>query len=147
AGTTRTVPVPASPIPTPTRSRKPAPPAPKPSATPSPTPATSTPTTCRVAYHLDDEWSDGFQASLHITTDTPLSGWQLTWTFPDGQHIGQTWDATPHQTGAQVTAEAKTYNRSVAAHGTIAFGFVGTHNGGNGAPRGFRLNGEPCANG
>ncbi|MGW5303508.1 cellulose binding domain-containing protein [Streptomyces griseoluteus] len=145
--TTRTVPVPASPMPTPTRSRKPAPPAPKPSATPSATPAPSTPTTCRVDYHLDDEWSDGFQAGLRITTDAPLSGWRLTWTFPDGQRIGQTWDATPHQTGAQVTAEAKSYNRSVAAHGTVAFGFVGTHDGGNGAPRAFRLNGQPCANG
>ncbi|MGW1131044.1 cellulose binding domain-containing protein [Streptomyces griseoluteus] len=145
--TTRTIVVPASPIPTPTRTRTrpPAPPAPKPSATSSPTPGTRT--TCRVAYHLDDEWSDGFQASLHITTDAPLSDWRLTWTFPDGQHIGQTWDATPHQTGAQVTAEAKSYNRSVAAHGTVAFGFVGTHDGGNGAPRAFRLNGQPCANG
>ncbi|MGW2209847.1 cellulose binding domain-containing protein [Streptomyces sp. NPDC001781] len=139
--TSRTVPVSASPLPT--RSRRPVPPAPKPSATPSPTPV---PTTCRVVYHLDDEWSDGFRAGLRITTDTPLSDWRLTWTFPDGQHIGQTWDATSHQTGAQVTAEAEYYNRSVAARGTVAFGFVGTRGGENGAPRAFRLNGEPCAN-
>ncbi|MEU4107870.1 cellulose binding domain-containing protein [Streptomyces sp. NPDC027717] len=144
--TTRTLPVSPSPKPTPTRRKSP-PPSRKPSATPSRAPAPSTPPTCQVSYHLDDEWSDGFQASLRVTTDEPLSGWQLAWTFPDGQRIGQTWDATPHQNGAQVTAQAKDYNREVAAHGTIAFGFVGTRDGGNGAPRGFRLNGAPCANG
>ncbi|MFI8347316.1 cellulose binding domain-containing protein [Streptomyces sp. NPDC085596] len=146
--TTRTLPVPAPPKPSPTW-RKSQHPSRKPSATPSQAPATapSAPPTCQVSYHLDDEWSDGFQASLHITTDEPLSGWQLAWTFPDGQHIGQTWDATPHQRGAEVTAEAKSYNREVAAHGTIAFGFVGTRDGGNGTPRGFRLNGEACASG
>ncbi|WP_330235135.1 cellulose binding domain-containing protein [Streptomyces sp. NBC_00566] len=142
--TTRTLPVSPSPKPTPTPRKSP-PSSRKPSATPSQAPEPSTPPTCQVSYHLDDEWSDGFQASLHITTEEPLSGWQLAWTFPDGQHIGQTWDATPHQNGAQVTAEAKDYNREVAAHGTIAFGFVGTRDGGNGAPQGFRLNGEPCA--
>ncbi|MFD8674562.1 cellulose binding domain-containing protein [Streptomyces seoulensis] len=141
--TTRTIPVPASPIPSPTRTRKPPPPSPKPSATPTP----STPTTCQVAYRLDDEWSTGFQATLRITTDAPLTGWRLAWTFPDGQRIGQTWDATPHQDGARVTADAKDYNRSVAAHGTVAFGFVGSSQGANGTPDAFTLNGTPCANG
>ncbi|MFG3093772.1 cellulose binding domain-containing protein [Streptomyces sp. NPDC048202] len=141
--TTRTLPVPAPPSPSPTRKRAPS--APRPTATPSQTPTPSTPTTCQVAYHLDDQWSDGFQASVRITTDAPLSGWQLAWTFPDGQHIGQTWDATPHQDGARVTTDAKSYNREVAAHGTVAFGFVGRLDGGNGTPSGFRLNGSPCA--
>ncbi|MFF0384755.1 cellulose binding domain-containing protein [Streptomyces sp. NPDC004286] len=145
--TTRTLPVPAPPKPSPTR--KPPPPAPRPTATPTPsqTPTPSTHTTCQVDYHLDDQWSDGFQASVRVTTDAPLSGWQLAWTFPDGQHIGQTWDATPHQDGARVTTDAKSYNREVAAHGTIAFGFIGRLDGGNGTPREFRLNGSPCANG
>ncbi|MET7615057.1 cellulose-binding domain-containing protein, partial [Streptomyces seoulensis] len=141
--TTRTIPVPASPKPKPTPTRKPPPPSPKPSATPTP----STPTTCQVAYRLDDEWSTGFQATLRITTDAPLTDWRLTWTFPDGQRIGQTWDATPHQDGARVTADAKDYNRSVAAHGTVAFGFVGSSQGANGTPDAFTLNGTPCANG
>ncbi|MFJ4006353.1 cellulose binding domain-containing protein [Streptomyces sp. NPDC090023] len=140
--TTRTLPVPAPPKPSPTR-KPPSPPSPKPSATPTP----STPTTCRVSYQVDDEWSTGFQATLRITTDEPLTGWQLAWTFPDGQHIGQTWDATPHQDGARVTAEAKSYNREIAAHGTVAFGFVGRLDGGNGTPSGFTLNGSPCATG
>ncbi|MFJ3659198.1 cellulose binding domain-containing protein [Streptomyces sp. NPDC090119] len=143
--TTRTLPVPAPPKPTPTR--KPTPSAPRPTATPSQTPTPSTPTTCRVDYHLDDQWSDGFQAGVRITTDAPLSGWQLAWTFPDGQHIGQTWDATPHQDGARVTTDAKSYNREVAAHGTVSFGFIGRLDGGNGTPSGFTLNGSPCATG
>ncbi|MFD4786470.1 cellulose-binding domain-containing protein [Streptomyces sp. NPDC058459] len=149
--TARTEPVSPSPTPTPTR-RKSQPPSRKPSATPSrapapaPAPARSTPVTCQVSYQLESEWSSGFQANVRFTTDEPLSGWQLTWTFPDGQHIGATWDAVSHQDGAQVIAEAQSYNGEVAEHGTTAFGFVGSLDGGNGAPTGFRLNGEPCAN-
>ncbi|MEU6817977.1 cellulose binding domain-containing protein [Streptomyces sp. NPDC046860] len=144
--TTRTLPVSPTPKPDPTR-RASRPPSRKPSATPSRAPGPSAPPTCQVSYHLDDEWSDGFQASLHVTTDESLSGWRIAWTFPDGQRIAQMWDATPHQDGSAVTAEAKSYNSAVPAHGTIAFGFVGKRDGGNGAPSGFSLNGAPCATG
>ncbi|WP_018547112.1 cellulose-binding domain-containing protein [Streptomyces sp. LaPpAH-108] len=150
--TTRTVPVSPTPSDPKTRTRR-ASPTPKhrdsASATvsapaPGPTDAASHTPTCHVAYHLDDEWSNGFQATLTVTTDDALTDWQLAWTFDDGQRIGQTWDATPHQSGSQVTASAKSYNKSVAAHGSFAFGFVGTHEGANDDPRGFTLNGDRC---
>ncbi|MEW2131242.1 cellulose binding domain-containing protein [Streptomyces sp. NPDC005435] len=149
--TTRTLPVTPTPSAPKSRTRRATPspehrgsasaPAPGPTATAS----HAADPTCHVAYHLDDEWSDGFQATLTVTTDDALTDWQLAWTFDDGQRIGQTWDATPHQSGTQVTASAKSYNKSVAAHGSFAFGFVGTHGGGNHAPDDFSLNGSSCA--
>ncbi|MFD8914860.1 cellulose binding domain-containing protein [Streptomyces sp. NPDC059575] len=151
--TTRTIPVSPAPSTSQTRTRR-ATPSPEhrggatASATapaPGPTGAASHAPTCHVAYHLDDQWSNGFQATLTVTTDDALTDWQLAWTFDDGQHIGQTWDATPNQSGTQVTASAKSYNKSVAAHGSFAFGFVGTHQGANDDPRAFTLNGENCA--
>ncbi|MGW4441559.1 cellulose binding domain-containing protein [Streptomyces sp. NPDC004682] len=149
--TTRTVPVSPGPSTPKTRTRH-ATPSPKhrgsasaSAAAPAPTATATHAPTCQVAYHLDDQWSDGFQATLTVTTDDALDDWRLAWTFDDGQRIGQTWDATPHQSGSQVTASAKSYNKSVAAHGSFAFGFVGTHDGTNDDPRAFTLNGESCA--
>ncbi|MYQ48254.1 cellulose-binding protein, partial [Streptomyces sp. SID4985] len=111
--TTRTIPVSPAPSTSRTRTRRATPsPEPRTSApatapAPGPTGAASHAPTCHVAYHLDDQWSNGFQATLTVTTDDALTDWQLAWTFDDGQHIGQTWDATPNQSGTQVTASAK----------------------------------------
>ncbi|MFI1762688.1 cellulose binding domain-containing protein [Streptomyces sp. NPDC020800] len=101
--------------------------------------------TCRVAYDLVNQWADGFQATVSVTTARPLSGWQVAWTFPDGQQAGQMWDATVRQDGSRVTATAADYNRTVAAHGTLSFGFLATWQGRNRAPYHFTLNGQPCA--
>ncbi|UFR01560.1 cellulose-binding domain-containing protein [Streptomyces sp. Go40/10] len=115
-----------------------------PAATPAGTPAATPSPGCRVAYELDSQWPDGFQATVSVTTDRALSGWQLSWTFRDGQQVGQMWDATVRQNGSRVTATAADYNRTVAAHGTLSFGFLGTWTDTNRTPRAFALNGEPC---
>ncbi|MFI2763942.1 cellulose binding domain-containing protein [Streptomyces echinatus] len=107
-------------------------------------PATTEPAGCRVAYDLSDQWPDGFQATVTVTTDRALTGWQVAWTFRDGQRVGQMWDATVHQNGSRVTATAADYDRAVAAHGTLSFGFLGTWGDENRTPYGFTLNGAPC---
>ncbi|MFF8726119.1 cellulose binding domain-containing protein [Streptomyces sp. NPDC015171] len=114
--------------------------------------ATSAPPTpraagCRVAYGLDSQWTDGFQATVTVTTDRALAGWQVSWTFADGQRVGQMWDATARQDGSRVLATAAEYDRTLAAHGTLSFGFVGTWARANRTPRDFTLNGEPCTAG
>ncbi|MEU9477527.1 cellulose-binding domain-containing protein [Streptomyces sp. NPDC048191] len=108
---------------------------------------TATAASCRVAYDLVDQWTDGFQARVTVTTDRPLTGWSLSWDFRDGQRVGQMWDATVHQSGSRVTATAADYDRTVAAHGTLSFGFIGTWQGRNRSPYGFTLNGAPCTAG
>ncbi|MGV4981308.1 cellulose binding domain-containing protein [Streptomyces sp. NRAIS4] len=102
---------------------------------------------CQVAYDLVNQWPDGFQATVTVTTGRPLDGWNVSWAFRDGQQVGQMWDATVHQDGSRVTATAADYNKTVAAHGTLSFGFIGTWQGRNRAPYGFTLNGASCTAG
>ncbi|MEU6087297.1 cellulose-binding domain-containing protein [Streptomyces sp. NPDC047085] len=113
--------------------------------TPSPSRTTAAAPACRVDYHLDSEWSTGFQATLTVTTDKALTDWRVAWTFPDGQQVGQMWDAAADQNGSRVTAAAHDYNKAVAAHSTFSFGFVGSWQGRNRAPSAFTLNGDTCA--
>ncbi|MCF3136957.1 cellulose binding domain-containing protein [Streptomyces olivochromogenes] len=101
--------------------------------------------TCRVDYRLDSEWPDGFQATVTVTTTRALTDWRVAWSFRDGQQVGQMWDATVSQNGSRVTATAADYNKAVAAHGTLAFGFVGSWSGKNRPPYAFSLNGDSCA--
>ncbi|MFG2638741.1 cellulose binding domain-containing protein [Streptomyces sp. NPDC048362] len=108
-------------------------------------PAPTEATTCRVTYQLVNQWNEGFQATVTLTTDHALAGWQVAWSFPDGQRVGQMWDATAGGSGAHVTATAANYDKSVAAHASVSFGFVGTWRERNRAPHGFTLNGAPCA--
>ncbi|MCM1975652.1 cellulose-binding domain-containing protein [Streptomyces sp. G1] len=107
-------------------------------------PTTEAPPTCKVHYGLDNQWPDGFQATLTVTTERPLDTWQLAWSFHDGQHIGQMWDATFVQEGSRVTASAASYNRAVPADGSVTFGFIGSWQGGNRPAYDFELNGEEC---
>ncbi|MFF4036866.1 cellulose binding domain-containing protein [Streptomyces sp. NPDC001816] len=110
-----------------------------------PTRTTAPAAGCRVDYHLDSQWTDGFQATVTVTTDQALTDWQVAWRFRDGQQVGQMWDATVDQDGSRVTASAADYNKSVSAHGTLTFGFLGSWQGENRAPYGFTLNGAACA--
>ncbi|MGV9401496.1 cellulose binding domain-containing protein [Streptomyces sp. NPDC003667] len=102
---------------------------------------------CRVAYHLDNQWPDGFQATVTVTTDEALDGWRVAWSFRDGQRVGQMWDATAHQDGSRVTATAADYDRAVAAHSSLSFGFIASWQGRNRTPYGFTLDGKTCAAG
>jgi Cellulose binding domain len=99
---------------------------------------------CSADYRLDNQWPDGFQATVTVTTGRPLTDWTVGWTFRDGQRIGQMWDAEVAQSGSRVTASAADYNKSVAVGATLTFGFLASWNGGNSAPRDFTLNGARC---
>ncbi|MGQ4419018.1 cellulose binding domain-containing protein, partial [Streptomyces sp. SAS_269] len=103
--------------------------------------------TCRVAYDLVNQWPDGFQATVTVTTAEALTGWQVAWSFRDGQQVGQMWDATAHQDGSRVTATAADYNRSVTAHSSLSFGFTASWRDRNRTPYDITLNGEACAAG
>ncbi|WP_217167425.1 cellulose-binding domain-containing protein [Streptomyces sp. AC512_CC834] len=109
---------------------------------PAPDPA---PAACRVRYDLVNQWPDGFQATVTVTTTDALDSWQVAWTFPDGQRIGQMWDASLTQSGSRVTATAAEYNRSVPADGRLALGFLASWHGRNSPPYDFTLNGRECA--
>ncbi|MFJ6985471.1 MULTISPECIES: cellulose binding domain-containing protein [unclassified Streptomyces] len=100
---------------------------------------------CTAAYRLDNQWQDGFQATVTVVPTEALTSWQVAWTYSDGQRVGQMWDASAAQSGPAVTASAADYNRSVPADGSLSFGFLGTWQGQNTAPRALTLNGHTCA--
>ncbi|MGP3984553.1 cellulose binding domain-containing protein [Streptomyces sp. KR80] len=112
---------------------------PKPTSTP-PAPA------CTARYKLVNQWEDGFQADVVITYNRPLNGWQLTWFFPDMQHIYQMWNGRYWQYGPSVTVRPVDYNTQVAANQSITVGFLAkSPYRYNSAPSDFALNGRRCA--
>ncbi|MGX4689080.1 cellulose binding domain-containing protein [Streptomyces sp. JNUCC 63] len=110
-----------------------------------PDPDPSTPALCQVHYDLANQWTDGFQATVTVTTARSLDAWRVAWSFRDGQRVAHMWDASVAQNGSRVTATAADYNKSVAAGGTLTFGFIGTWQGRNTTPYDFTLNGHSCA--
>ena len=48
---------------------------------------------------------------------TATTGWNVTWTFADGQTISQVWNGTSTQTGATVTVRNAAWNGALAAGG------------------------------
>ncbi|MEU0287987.1 cellulose-binding domain-containing protein [Streptomyces sp. NPDC006147] len=100
---------------------------------------------CLVGYDVVNQWPDGFQAAVTVTTRHALDSWRVGFTLPDGRRITQMWDATAHQDGARVTAAAADYNARVAAGGRLAFGFIATRQGTDVRASDFTLNGRPCA--
>ncbi|MGN9793265.1 cellulose binding domain-containing protein [Streptomyces sp. OZ13] len=104
---------------------------------------------CSVAYKITNQWSGGFQADVTLTNSgsAALDGWQLRWSFPDGQTVGQMWNAAHRQSGAEVTAENVSWNGKVAAGASVSFGFTGSWSGRNTAPAAFTSGGETCTTG
>ncbi|SCG42449.1 Cellulose binding domain-containing protein [Micromonospora echinaurantiaca] len=100
---------------------------------------------CRVDYRVTNQWPDGFGADVAVTNlGDPITGWTLTWTFPAGQRVGQAWNATVSQSGADVSARNVDWNAALGTGGTATFGFNGSWTGGNPAPTSFALNGTTC---
>ncbi|MET9574710.1 cellulose-binding domain-containing protein [Streptomyces massasporeus] len=102
---------------------------------------------CRVEYDLVNQWPDGFQATVTVTSAESLDSWRVAWSFRDGQKVGQMWDASVSQDGSRVTATAADYNKSVPAGGDLAFGFLASWHGKNSPPYDFEVNGHACAMG
>ncbi|MEU0073716.1 cellulose binding domain-containing protein [Streptomyces sp. NPDC006332] len=117
-----------------------------PSDDPEPTPSEAA-ATCDVSYDLVNQWPDGFQATITVTSEQALDSWQVGWSFHDGQKVGQMWDASFSQDDSRVTATAADYNKSVPAHGSLSFGFLASWQGKNSPGYDFTLNGHGCTKG
>jgi endoglucanase len=100
---------------------------------------------CSVNYHVDNQWQNGFTATVTITNRGPaISTWTLTFGFPGNQQITNAWNATATQTGTQVSARDGGWNGPIATNGTASFGFQASYSGTNGAAGNFKLNGVTC---
>ncbi|WP_413808323.1 cellulose binding domain-containing protein [Streptomyces sp. OE57] len=100
---------------------------------------------CTARFQLVNEWPDGFQAAVTLTSRESLDDWRVTWTFQDSQRVTQMWDGEFTQHGSKVTATAADYNKRVKAGGSLSMGFLGSWSDGNRPPGSFTLNGRPCA--
>jgi chitin-binding protein len=136
----------AGPTSTPTRTPTRTPTA-GPTNTPTRTPTQTTGPSCQVTYAITSQWSTAFQGDVTFrnTGTTTVNGWTLAWTFPNGQVITQLWNATPTQTGANVSATNLSWNATIAPNGTANMGFLANWSGTNAKPTSFTLNGVACA--
>ncbi|ADU10251.1 MULTISPECIES: cellulose binding domain-containing protein [Micromonospora] len=103
---------------------------------------------CRVDYRVSSEWSGGFNADVTITNlGDAVNGWRLAWTFPAGQQVTQSWNATVTAGTSSVTATNVDWNAALPAGGSVSFGFTGSRGATNPAPTVFTLNGTACTGG
>jgi mannan endo-1,4-beta-mannosidase len=72
---------------------------------------------------------------VRVTAGTAaINGWRVTWTFPNGQAVTQSWNATVTSAGSAVTATNAGHNGALAAGAGTGFGFLGSWTGTNAVP-------------
>ncbi|WP_439657021.1 glycoside hydrolase family 48 protein [Lentzea sp. HUAS TT2] len=100
---------------------------------------------CTVTYQITNEWNTGFGAAVSIRNDgEALNGWNLTWTFPDGQRVTQGWSGNFTQNGAVVSVTNPAWAPSLPSGGTAQVGFNGSKGSTNRPPTDFAVNGVSC---
>lgn len=101
-------------------------PDPTPDPSPDPTPDPDPNGECSADFALAGEWNGGFQAEVTVTAGADLSGWTVSWDFPGGQQVDQSWNADVSTSGSQVTATGIDHNSALSSGDTANFGFIGT---------------------
>jgi hypothetical protein len=101
---------------------------------------------CTVDYSVTSQWDTGFGANVTIKNagTEAINGWNLTWTFADGQRITQLWNGTYSQNTAAVSVRNVDWNANIPVNGSAAFGFNGSKGSANRAPTDFAVNGAAC---
>lgn len=89
---------------------------------------------CSAEYTVVSHWEGGFQATVTVTADAPVTGWTVTWTYADDRRVDQGWNAEITSEGARVTASDLGWNGALGAGESAEFGFTGTGSGAQGAP-------------
>ncbi|MDF6020811.1 cellulase family glycosylhydrolase [Streptomyces sp. JH34] len=101
---------------------------------------------CSVGYRVVGEWPGGFQGEITIrnTGTAVINGWNLGFSFADGQTVSNMWGGTPTQSGAEVGVAPAAYTAQIAANGSVTVGFTGTRGATNTTPTAFTLSGTAC---
>jgi Cellulose binding domain/GDSL-like Lipase/Acylhydrolase family len=91
---------------------------------------------CTASYRVVNAWQGAFQAEVTVTNTgrTAGTGWQVGFTFADGQVISQLWGGTPTQSGAAVAVRNVSWNGALAPAASTTFGFIASQNGPNPVP-------------
>ena len=78
-------------------------------------------------------------------SSSPVNNWTLAFTLPSGQTITSSWNATLSGTSGALTAKGPSWATTIAANGSVQFGFQGTYTGVFAKPASFTLNGTACS--
>jgi len=99
---------------------------------------------CSVKFDTSNAWNGGFIGQISVSNDSmsAISGWEVRWTFTNGEKVTQAWNSMTTQSGTSVSAKNAAWNSTIDHHGSVAFGFQGT--GTPKAPTGVSLNGTAC---
>ena len=91
-------------------------------------------------------WNSGYGADYVITNtgDAPATGWTVEFDLPAGTTVTSSWSAARTSTGNHHRFTNVSWNGTVAAGGTVTFGF---NVGALGVPQACTINGAPCAGG
>ncbi|WP_305883816.1 cellulase family glycosylhydrolase [Actinoallomurus soli] len=91
---------------------------------------------CTAAYHVDNDWGNGFTATVTVKNSgtAATKGWKVTWSFGGNQAVSNGWSATVTQSGAAVTATNASFNGGLNPGASTSFGFQATYSGSNTAP-------------
>lgn len=98
-----------------------------------------------VDWKIASDWGTGFQGAVtvHNNTDRAIDPWSVT--IPYGNAIGSIWDATAQPVSGGYAFSGPTWNRSLAAHASATFGFIGASNGAGLVPTTCTVTGATCA--
>ncbi|RYY76530.1 MAG: carbohydrate-binding protein [Gammaproteobacteria bacterium] len=91
----------------------------------------STSSSASCTYSVDNEWGNGFTASITIKNDTSsaISGWNVNWQYSTNRIAGG-WNANISGTNPY-SASNLSWNGNIAAGQSVSFGFQGEKNGGS----------------
>jgi hypothetical protein len=98
------------------------------------------------AFVRTSSWSTGYEAKFTVTNNTSstISSWNVRFNLPSGSTIGSFWDAAITSSGQQISATNLSWNGTLAAGATAAFGFIVA---GTGDPTNCTVNGTACTGG
>jgi chitinase len=97
-----------------------------------------------VSYHLDQDWGSGYQATVRIDNTGPaaVSDWRVEFDLDDV--VAQVWDArVVRRDGSHYTLAGAGWNDTLAAGGSVSFGFLAAPVGAADPPANFAVNGVP----
>ncbi|TDP97774.1 glycoside hydrolase family 48 protein [Labedaea rhizosphaerae] len=88
------------------------------------------------SYHVDNDWGNGFTATITVQNKgtTAISAWEVKWTWGGNQQVTNSWNAGLVQNGTGVDVHNLGYNGSIAPGQSTTFGIQATYSGSNPAP-------------
>jgi sugar lactone lactonase YvrE len=102
---------------------------------------------CHVDYNVTAHTNTTFATAIkiHNSGNTPITGWNLSWTWSGNQQITQSSNSTYSQTGTVASLTNVGSNGSIAPGAVLSgVSFDGSYSGNNNSPNTFYVNGTLC---